>query len=67
MLYLSKSFIVLRFYTFTTFNTIKMEAQFIYYKPKFMNLELKYKLTRVLIRLLVKKKYTNKIKPTNPT
>ena len=31
-----------------------MQAQFICYKLIFMNLELKYKLTKCLIRLLVK-------------
>ena len=45
-----------------------MQAQFIFYKPKFVNLELRHKLTKVLIRLLVKKKkYKNKIKLINPT
>ena len=41
-----------------------MQIQFICYKPKFMNLELRYKLTRVLIRLLIKirnKKYKNRM------
>ena len=42
-----------------------MQAQFIYYKTKFMFLELRHKLTRVLIRLLVKN--THKIKPINAT
>ena len=34
MLYLYKSFYRFKFYTFKNFNTIKMQSQFIYYKPK---------------------------------
>ena len=61
MLYLYTSF---RFCTFTTFNIIKMQAQFICYKPIFVDLELRYKLTKV-IRLLIKN--NNISKPINPT
>ena len=43
-----------------------MQPQFIYYKFKFINLDLRQKLKKVLIKLLVKK-YSNKIKPINPT
>ena len=43
-----------------------MQTQFICYKPKVVNLKLRYKLIRILIKLLVKK-YKTKIKPINPT
>ena len=42
---------VLDFIHLLAFNIIKNQNKFIYYKPKFMNLELRYKLIRVLIRL----------------
>ena len=53
MLYIYKSFI---FYTFIISNIIKIQAQFICYKLIFVNLELRHKLLKNLIKLLVKKK-----------
>ena len=43
-----------------------MQIQFICYKPKFVNLELRYKCTRVLIRLLVKNTKIKSSRSTQP-
>ena len=51
---------------FTIFNITKIQAQFISYIPKFVNLELRYKLTRVLIRILVKNKKIKSSRLTQP-